>query len=113
MKIAISSTGKDLDGEVDKVFGRCAYFLIVEIKDKKIKSFEAIKNTGASQMGGAGISAAQTVAEKDVNAVISGNLGPKAVDVLNQFNIKMYAGAGLVKEVLQKFIDGKLEEIRR
>jgi predicted Fe-Mo cluster-binding NifX family protein len=112
MKIAISSNGKDLDSEVDKVFGRCAYFLIVEIKDKKIKSFEVVENTSANQMGGAGISAAQTVAEKDIGAVISGNIGPKAADALKQFNIKMYNSKGKVKEVVQKFIEKKLNETR-
>ena len=112
MKIAISSKEKDLNGEVDSVFGRCPYFLIVEIENKKIQGFETIENTSAEQAGGAGISAAQTVAEKNVNAVITGNIGPRALDVLNQFNIKIYDGSGSINEVLQKFIDGKLEIIQ-
>ncbi|MCK4525604.1 MAG: NifB/NifX family molybdenum-iron cluster-binding protein, partial [Candidatus Andersenbacteria bacterium] len=93
------------------VFGRCPYFLIVEIEDKKIQGFEAIENTSAKQMGGAGISAAQVVAEKDVDAIITGNIGPRALDVLGQFNIKIYNGSGSIDDVLQKFIDGKLETI--
>jgi predicted Fe-Mo cluster-binding NifX family protein len=113
MKIAISSTGKNLNSEVDKIFGRCPYFLIVDIDNKKVKGFEAIENKSVNQMGGAGISAAQIVADKEINAVISGNIGPKAANVLNQFNIKMYTGTGPVKKVLQKFMDGKLEKIRR
>ena len=111
MKIAISSKEKDLNGEVDSVFGRCPYFLIVEIEDKKIQGFEAIENTSAKQMGGAGISAAQIVAEKNVDAVITGNIGPRALDVLGQFNVKIYNGSGPIDEVLQEFIDGKLETI--
>ena len=111
MKIAISSKEKDLNGEVDSVFGRCPYFLIVEIEDKKIQGFEAIENTSAKQMGGAGISAAQVVAEKDVDAIITGNIGPRALDVLGQFNIKIYNGSGSIDDVLRKFIDGKLETI--
>jgi predicted Fe-Mo cluster-binding NifX family protein len=111
MKIAISSKEKNLNGEVDNIFGRCPYFLVVEIEDKKIQGFEAIENTSAKQMGGAGISAAQVVAEKDVDAIITGNIGPRALDVLGQFNIKIYNGSGSIDEVLQKFIDGKLETI--
>ena len=30
MKIAISSTGKDLDCQIDPRFGRCQYFIIVD-----------------------------------------------------------------------------------
>ncbi|MCK5084337.1 MAG: NifB/NifX family molybdenum-iron cluster-binding protein [Candidatus Pacebacteria bacterium] len=111
MKIAISSKEKDLTGEVDSVFGRCPYFLVVEIENEKIQGFEAVENISAEQVGGAGISAAQTIVEKDVDAVISGNIGPRALDVLKQFNIKIYNGSGKVSEVLQKFIDKKLEII--
>ncbi|MEA3230117.1 MAG: NifB/NifX family molybdenum-iron cluster-binding protein [archaeon] len=112
MKVAISSTGENPDSNVADVFGRCPYFLIVDINDKKTEGFEAIKNASADQAGGAGISAAQTVAEKDVNAVITGNVGPRALDVFKQFDIEIYTfdGDGTAKEVLQKFIDGKLKK---
>lgn len=113
MKIAISSTGKTLDDNVDVRFGRCSYFLIVEIKNKKVKNVEAVENTAKEQMGGAGISAAKLVVEKDVSVVITGDVGPRALDVLKQFNIELYNGAGLIKEVLQKFIDNKLERIEK
>lgn len=112
MKIAISSTDKNLEGNVSDTFGRCPYFVIVEIEDDKIAKFEAIENTSADQAGGAGISAAQVVAGKDIEAVITENLGPRAADVLRQFDIKAYKGSGLVKDVAQEFIDGKLEEIK-
>jgi len=112
MKVAISSTGKGLDSNVSNVFGRCPYFVIAEIEKKKIVKVEAIENTSSDQMGGAGISTAQAVVEKDVKIVITGNIGPRASDVLRQFNIEVYNGSGLVKEVLQKFIDNKLEKIQ-
>ena len=112
IKVGISSVGKDMDSQVSDVFGRCAYFIIAEIEDKKAQKVEAIENTSSGQVGGAGVSTAKTVAEKEVNAVITGNMGPRALDVLKQFNIKMYKGSGLVKDVLQEFIDGKLEEIQ-
>ncbi len=112
MKIAVSSTGKDLDSDVSSMFGRCPYFIIAEIEDEKIKAFEAVENTSADQAGGAGISAAKIVAEKDVNAVISENVGPRALDGFRQFNIEIYSGSGSVNEVLQKFIDGELQKIQ-
>jgi len=112
MKIAISSTGKSINDNVSDVFARCPYFIIVEIEDQKIKNTEEIENENKEQMSGAGVSVAQLIAEKDVNAVIAKNIGPRALDVLKQFNIKPYSGQGVIKEVLQELIKDKLEEIR-
>lgn len=111
MKIAISSTGKDLESNVDVRFGRCPYFLIVEIEDKKIKKVKAIENIATAQAGGAGITAAQIVANEKVEVIISVNMGPRAFDVFGQLGIKVYQGQGKIKDVVQQFIDGKLKEI--
>ena len=112
MKIALSSSGKDINSNLSEVFGRCPYFVIVEIEDKKVKGFETTENTSVNQTGGAGISVAKIVAGKNVNAVITGNVGPRALEVLKQFNIQVYSGVGLIKDAIQKFIEGKLKEIK-
>ena len=111
MKIAISSTGKNLESEIDARFGRCPYFLIVEIDNKKMINVKAIENTAAGQMGGAGITAAEIVANEKVSAVITTNLGPRALSVFEQFRIKIYQGQGKIKDAIQKFIKGELTEI--
>jgi len=111
MKIAISSTNKNIESNVSDVFGRCPYFIIAEIKANKVEKTESIKNESIDQTGGAGISTAQLMAEKNINAVITGNVGPRALDVLKQFNIEIYSGEGVVKDVLQNFIDGKLKKL--
>lgn len=110
MKVAISSTSEDLKGNVSDVFGRCPYFIIAEIEGREIKKTETIKNENINQMGGAGIATAQLIAEKDVEAVITGNVGPRALDVLNQFNIAVYSVEGKIEDVLQDLIDGKLKK---
>ena len=113
MKIAISSTGKKLTDNVSEVFARCPYFVIAEIEDGKVQKTEVIENKTANQLGQAGISAAQLMAEKDIKVVITKNVGPRALDVLNQFNIDIYAGDGTIEKVLQEFINGKLKKIER
>jgi len=113
MKIAISSTGETLESEVDVRFGRCPYFLVIEInKEKKeIKNVKTIKNTAAGQFGGAGITTSQLVGNEKVNAVITTNLGPRAFQVLNQLGIEIYQGQGKIKDVLKEFMEDKLEKI--
>ena len=111
MKIAISSTGKELTDNISEVFARCPYFVIADIENGKIKETKIIENKIANQLGQAGISAAQSMADKNVEAVITGNVGPRALDVLKQFNIGIYAGDGTVEKVLQEFIDGTLKKM--
>ena len=108
MKIAISSTGPDLDAEVDPRFGRCRYFVIV---DSETKEFEVLDNQTGMTSSGAGIQAAQMVVNAGVNSVITGNLGPNAADTLAAAGLKTYLGvSGTVREALQQYKSGQLQE---
>jgi predicted Fe-Mo cluster-binding NifX family protein len=108
MKIAISSTGPKLDAPMDQRFGRCRCFIVV---DPASEEFEVLDNQAAMTSGGAGIQAAQMVANSGVAAVITGNLGPNASDTLAAAGVKTYLGAsGTVREVLQQYKTGRLRE---
>ncbi len=112
MKIAISSSGENLESAMDIKFGRCPFFIIVDIKDKKIESSKAIKNSAMMQGGGAGIAAAQLVGNEGANAVIAANVGPRAFGILHQLGIAIYQGfQGTVRDNVQQFIEGKLKKL--
>ncbi|MBD3354583.1 hypothetical protein GF361_01200 [Candidatus Woesearchaeota archaeon] len=111
IKIAVSASENDIKGDIDARFGRCPYFMIVEIENNKMKHAKAIKNTAAQQAGGAGISAAKLIADQDVKAVIGSNFGPRAFDVFNQLDIKVYQTEGKIKDAVKKYIKGELKEI--
>jgi predicted Fe-Mo cluster-binding NifX family protein len=112
MRIAISSNGKTLDDSVSDVFGRSPYFIIVQVDDKKINFVEAFENISKNQVGGTGVTVAQAVIEKEVNAVISGNIGPRALDVFKQFKIETFQAKGTVKQALQDYLENKLKKIQ-
>jgi predicted Fe-Mo cluster-binding NifX family protein len=106
MKIAVSSSGNDLDSQVDPRFGRCAYFVIVETDDM---GFEAFENGSIALGGGAGIQAAQFVASKGTKAVITGNVGPNAVQTLSAAGIETFVGqSGTVREAIERYAKGKI-----
>ena len=103
--------GKDLDSDIDVRFGRCSYFVFVDVEDKEIKNVETVENQSKSQMGGAGVTSSEFVANKEVKAIITGNVGPRAFSVFNQFNIDVYQATGKIKEALKKFISGELKKV--
>lgn len=111
MRVIISSTGKDLKSEVDSRFGRCPYYLVVDIEANQIKNIEAMENKVAMQGHGAGFAAAQYVGNLEPDCVITGNIGPNASNALQQLGIKVYTASGIIKDVISKLLDGKLAKI--
>ncbi len=106
-KIAVSSTGDNLDAQVDPRFGRCAHFIFV---DTDTMEYEAVQNPNVSAASGAGIQTAQFVANKEVEAVLTGNVGPNAFQTLQAGGVNVIAGvSGKVKDAIQTYKDGKVQ----
>lgn len=89
MKVAISCSGQTLADDLDPRFGRAACFLVV---DTDTMSVTVIDNAARAASGGAGIAAAQSVIDQKIDAVITGQLGPNAMNVLRDADILMYQG---------------------
>ena len=107
MKVAVTSQGVDLTSEVDPRFGRARCFIVFDTDTGGFTSHDNTQNLNAAQ--GAGIQAARNVADLEVKAVVTGNVGPKAFSALEQANVKVYLGAkGSVKEALEQFQSGQL-----
>lgn len=107
MKIAISAMGATLEAEMDPRFGRCQYFIII---DPDTMNLEAINNSGGMGSEGAGISTAQMITGKGVEAVLTGNCGPNAYQVLSAAGIKVITGvSGKIKDAIQSYKSGKLQ----
>jgi predicted Fe-Mo cluster-binding NifX family protein len=108
MKICVSAASNSLDSPIDPRFGRCPYLVIV---DSENMQFEAVPNMASDATGGAGIQAAQTIASKGAEVLITGNVGPNAFQALSAAGIKIVTGAfGTVREVVEKYKKGELGE---
>jgi predicted Fe-Mo cluster-binding NifX family protein len=103
MKIVISSSGPDLESMVDPRFGRAPFLLIIDSDTGElIESLDNSAGVNASQ--GAGITAAALVAEKGVEAILTGRLGPKAMAVIEKANIRVVDNiSGTVRNAVDTF----------
>jgi predicted Fe-Mo cluster-binding NifX family protein len=107
-RVVVSSSGKDLESRVDPRFGRCQFFVMVDLGSM---DWNATPNTAGASTGGAGIEAAQIVSDMGIYAVLTGNIGPNAHRALKAAGIKVYVGAtGTVSESIERFRRGELEE---
>jgi len=101
MKIIISSTGTDLDAEVEPRFGRAQQFLLVDLDSDGFEVIDNGQDTGA--VSGAGIQTAEMVANTGAEIVITGHCGPKAFRALSAAGIKIITGAeGKVSDILDR-----------
>ncbi len=107
MKIAVTSTGTDIDSEVDPRFGRAAYIILV---DSETFEFEALDNKeNVNALKGAGIQAARMVSDKGAEVLLTGYCGPNAFKAMHAAKIKVANDAkGTVKEAVRAYLDGKL-----
>ena len=108
MKVIITAHGTDMSSEVDQRFGRAEELLLVDTDSGEITS--CVTDQDPNIPHGAGIQAAQHVVNLGVEAVITGNIGPKAFATLQAAGVDVYIGAkGTVAETLEEFKAGKLK----
>ena len=109
MKIAVSSTGRELSSMTDQRFGRARFFIVVDTETGEFIANDNTQNLNALQ--GAGIQSAKNIVDFGANAVITGNVGPKAFNTLQVAGIDIYIGAtGTVQEAVDAFKAGKLQK---
>jgi len=107
MNLCITAADGSLEAAVDPRFGRCQYFVIV---DSDTMEFEAIENPSISASGGAGIQSAQSIANKGIEVLITGSVGPNAFPILDASGIKVVSVAGgSVADAIEQYKNGKLQ----
>lgn len=99
-KICFTSSGKDLDAELDPKFGRALYFLIFDTETSEI---EVVENPNRDATQGAGIQTAQLILNKDVSMIVTGQVGPNARSILESANVHLIEGAaGKIEDILEQ-----------
>jgi len=109
MRVAICTQEQSADPLVDERFGRCRYYAVVETETGVT---EYMSNEAYDQQG-AGVKAARTILKAGVEAVVVGNIGPKAFEILTKAGITVYGGLnGTLSATLEQMRQGRLEKLQ-
>jgi predicted Fe-Mo cluster-binding NifX family protein len=109
MKVAISVNHPRIEAPLERRFGRCNYFLII---DTKTRAWESLLNPAVEAMGGAGTQAAQFLADHGIEAIVSGDFGPKARAALHAAGIRMFSSqGGRADALLEDFLADRLTQV--
>ncbi|MEJ2648891.1 MAG: NifB/NifX family molybdenum-iron cluster-binding protein [Sedimentisphaerales bacterium] len=110
MKIAVTSQGKELSNEIDPRFGRAKWLIVTDTETGDFEVHDNAVNLNA--VHGAGIQTGQNIANLDVEAVITGNVGPNAFKTLNAAGVKIFLAENqTVSEAVESFKEGKLRQV--
>jgi predicted Fe-Mo cluster-binding NifX family protein len=109
MRVVVSAGGRDLDSAVSPNFGRCPYFIFVSTDTMQT---EAVHNPAAETTGGSGVQAAQLVASRGAQAVLTGAVGPNAFSALQATGIPVFkTPGGTVRATVQAYLTGQLTRL--
>ncbi|OFZ23414.1 MAG: hypothetical protein A2202_05840 [Bdellovibrionales bacterium RIFOXYA1_FULL_36_14] len=110
MLIAITSTGKEINSQMDARFGRAKFIIIYDSDNLSFTAHDNNLNLNANQ--GAGIQTAQNIIELGATVLITGNCGPKAFRVLEVGGIKIFTAPNLkINDAIKMYQENKLTEL--
>ena len=110
MKIALATEGdRGLEAVLSHHFGRCPYYVLVDIDEKEIKEVKAVQNPFYESHGQPG-EVPNFIKSSGAQIIIAGGMGPKAIGFFEQFGIQAATGvSGMVREVINAYMSGQIE----
>lgn len=102
MRIALPVENNEISGH----FGHCEYFKVLTVENGKISKEEKIDNVENHQPG----VIPTLLKENDINIVIAGGIGQKAIQFFNNWGIDVIPGiTGSVDTAIQMYLDGTIK----
>jgi len=110
MRIAISSNDNlGLESTVSHHFGRCPYFVLVDVENEDFKKVQTIENPFFQQHTPGQVP--QFVHEQKADVMVCGGMGRRAIAFFEEFGIETATGAaGSVGQTVQRYIKGELPQ---
>ena len=96
-----------LKSQMSMHFGRCPYYTLVDVEGEDIKSVEVIENPYYNNHTPGAVP--QFINSQNVQVMIAGGMGPRAIDLFQSLGIEVATGVGgQVENVLKAYLEGKV-----
>jgi predicted Fe-Mo cluster-binding NifX family protein len=112
MRIAISADDwNGLDSVVSPHFGRCPYYILVDVDGHEVEAVNAIDNPYYGQHSPGVVPG--FIHSQGVNVMLTGGMGRRAIAFFEQFGIEAVTGAsGTVRHALELYLGGQLSGVQ-
>ena len=110
MRIAVAAeNGSGLEGPTCQHFGHAGHFVLVDCEGGVIQHSKSLPNPFAAEHQPGQIP--QFLHEQGVDAVLSGGMGARAIDLFRRWGVDPVTGAqGSVRDSVELFLAGSLAE---
>jgi predicted Fe-Mo cluster-binding NifX family protein len=110
-RIALATEdNQGLNGQISQHFGRCPFYLIVEVEGHEVVKTETVSNPYYHNHVPGKVP--EFINEHGVNVMIAGGIGPRAIDMFTSLGIDVVSGAtGNVGNVLQAYLKGEISGV--
>ncbi len=107
MRVAITADVPDENSPISPIFGRCAYYAVYDTATDKL---EFVPNASAMYARGAGVQAAEQIANLGVQMLITAGIaGPNASMVLEQAGVQIINSfQGTIRDAIEAVKSGKI-----
>ena len=105
MRLIFPATDNTIESYLDHRFGRCNYFIVIDIQNNEIKEIKAIENKAKYQNRGAGVMAAETIINLKPDILFISKLGPRAHEIIDRLDVKVDYKQGLIKDIIQDYLN--------
>ncbi len=99
-----------LEAAVSMHFGRCPFYIVFELSGEQVTGVESVANPSAGEHRPGRMP--RVVAGLGAEVIISGGMGPRALDAFEQLGIEAVTGAsGKVGDALGAYLSGDLRGV--
>lgn len=109
MRIAISTDNDaGLDSVVSPHFGRCPYYVLVDVEDRQVRQVQAVQNPYHAQHAPGVVP--EFIHRQGAHVMLTGGMGGRAISFFEQYGIEPVTGAsGTARHALEQYLRGTLQ----
>jgi predicted Fe-Mo cluster-binding NifX family protein len=111
-RIAVSADDRaGLDSVVSPHFGRCPYFVLVDVEGCEVQEVDVVANPYYTRHQPGQVPT--FIGEQDVDVMLTGGMGRRAIGFFEEYGIQAVTGAsGTVRHSLERYLGGALQDAK-
>ena len=108
-RVAVSvDDSNGLDSVVSAHFGRCPYYILVDLDDREVRQVSAVANPNYGRHAPGTVPT--FIQNQGADVMLAGGMGRRAIALFQEYGIQAVTGAaGSVRHALEQYLGGELQ----